>query len=218
MVMKEVVEDKKIELIRSGTKIPENNVNILDLIDTSQLYWLINDDIKKYNHHNTLQGFINDIVDNITPTTAHNSIKATYTEYDVINGLNEDLRHLRYWLEDNINDNGNKNRHENTNPADNGLKSNNTICAHIVEEKEGWFYEWADTNDERNNYYHIPTEKNEAGSSHTFTGDNNIFKLTKIKHNRKSKTRLVIEVSTSIKINFYIGEGQKKHGAFEANN
>ena len=34
MVMKKVVEDKKMELMRSGTKIPMNNVDVLDLIDT----------------------------------------------------------------------------------------------------------------------------------------------------------------------------------------
>ena len=37
MIMKEAVEDKKMDLMRSGTKIPENNINILDLIDTLQL-------------------------------------------------------------------------------------------------------------------------------------------------------------------------------------
>ena len=41
--------------------------------------------------------------------------------------------------------------HENNNGAmklaDTGLKSNNTLSAHIVEEKEGWFYEQADNYD-----------------------------------------------------------------------
>ena len=71
----------------------------------------------------------------------HNSNKATYTEQDEINDLNEDLRHLRYGLGDNINDDNNKNSYENTNLVNNGLKSNNTIGAHTVEEKEGLFYE-----------------------------------------------------------------------------
>ena len=137
MVMKEAVEDKKMELMRSGTKIAENDVDVLDLINTSQLYWLINDDINKYNHCNTVQGFINDMVDNIIPTMAHNSNKATYTEQDEINDLNEDLRHLHYGLGDNINDDDNEDSRDNTNIADNGLKFNNTIAAHIVEEKEG---------------------------------------------------------------------------------
>ena len=38
--------------------------------------------------------------------------------------------------------------HENNNDAlklaDTGLKANNTLGAHVVEEKEGWFYDWAD--------------------------------------------------------------------------
>ena len=59
--------------------------------------------------------------------------------------------------------------------------------------------------DEWNGYYHTLTEEDEPGSSHTFTGDNNIFELTKIKRNGKSKTRLVSEVSTSVKSNFYMG-------------
>ena len=67
---------------------------------------------------------------------------------DEINDLNEDLRYLRYGLGDNIKDDDNKNSHNNAILANNGLKSNNTIGAHIVEEKEGWFYEWADTYDE----------------------------------------------------------------------
>ena len=75
--------------------------------------------------------------------------------------------------------------------------------------KEGWFYEWADTHDEWNNYYYTPTEENESGSLHTFTGDDSILKLTKTKHNRKSTTRLMSEVPTSVKSDFYIGERQK---------
>ena len=74
------------------------------------------------------------------PTIVHNSKAATYTEQDGINDLNGDLRHLRYGLGDNINDDNNKNSHDNTNITDNGLKSNNTIGAHIVEEKKRWFY------------------------------------------------------------------------------
>ena len=38
MVMKEAVEDKKTDLMRSSTKIPENDVDVLDLIDTLELY------------------------------------------------------------------------------------------------------------------------------------------------------------------------------------
>ena len=89
IVRKEAVEDKKMELMRSGTKIPKNDVDVLDLIDTSELYGLINDGIDKYNHRNTVQGFINYMVGNTNiPTMVHNSNKATYTEQDEINDLN----------------------------------------------------------------------------------------------------------------------------------
>ena len=98
------------------------------------------------------------MVHNTIPTTAHNSNKATYTEQDEINDLNENLRHLHYGLGDNNNDDENENSHNNTNPANNGFRSNNTIGAHILIEKEGWFYEWAATYDEWNDYYQIPTE------------------------------------------------------------
>ena len=95
------------------------------------------------------------MVDNTIPTTAHNSNEAIYTEQDDSNDLNEDLCHLHYGLGDNINDDDNKNSHDNTNLANNGLMSNNTIGAHILEEKEGWVYEWADMYDEWDDYYHI---------------------------------------------------------------
>ena len=210
MVMKEAVEDKKMDLMRSGTKIPENNVYVLDLINTLQLYGSINNGINKYNHRNTVQGITNDMVNNTnSPTMVHNSNKVTYTEQYEINDLNDDLRHLRCGLGDNINDDDNKNSHDNINLVNNRLKSNNIIGAHIMEEKEGRFYEWADTYDEWNDYYHISTEENEPGSSHTITGDNNIFELAKAKHNGKSKTKLVSEVSISVKSNFYIGKRQK---------
>ena len=88
MVMKESVEDKKMDLMQSDTKIPENDVHVLDLIDTLELYWLINVGINKYNHSNTVQEFINDMVDNTISTTAHNSNEATYTEQNEINDLN----------------------------------------------------------------------------------------------------------------------------------
>ena len=92
--------------------------------------------------------------------------------------------------------------------ADTGSKSNNTLGAHIVEEKEEWFYEWADKYDVQNDYFYTPTEENEPGRSHTFTGDNSIFKLNKTKHNRRSKTRLESEVPTSVKSDFYTGKRQ----------
>ena len=89
------------------------------------------------------------------------------------------------------------------------LNSNNTLGAHVVEEKERWFYKWTGSYDMWNGYSYTPTKENEPGSSHTFTGDNSISKLTKTKHRGKSKTRIVSEVSiTSIKQDFYIGKRQ----------
>ena len=94
--------------------------------------------VDKYNNRNIVQGFINDMVGNTNvPTMVRNSHEATYTEQDEINDLNKDLLHLRNGLGDNINNANNKNSHDNTNLTNNGLKSNNTIGAHIVEEKEG---------------------------------------------------------------------------------
>ena len=52
--MKEAVEDKKMELMRSGTKIPAKDVDVLCLIDTLDLYGLVNDGINKYNDRNTV--------------------------------------------------------------------------------------------------------------------------------------------------------------------
>ena len=55
--------------------------------------------------------------------------------------------------------------HENNNGAmklaETGMESNNTLGAHIVEEKEGWFYGWADKYDVWNNYSHTSTNENE---------------------------------------------------------
>ena len=92
--------------------------------------------------------------------------------------------------------------------ADTGLKSNNTLGVHIMEEKEGRFCGWADKYDVWNDYSYAPTKENEPGISHTFMDDNSILKLTKTKHNRRSKIRLVSEVPTSIKSSFYIGQRQ----------
>ena len=50
MVMKEAVEDRKMELMRSGKKIPVKDVDVLNLIDTSELYGFINDGIDKCNN------------------------------------------------------------------------------------------------------------------------------------------------------------------------
>ena len=45
MVMKEAVEDKKVELMRSGRNVPTKDVDVLYLIDTFDLYGLLNDGI-----------------------------------------------------------------------------------------------------------------------------------------------------------------------------
>ena len=76
--MKEAVEDKKVELKQSGTKIPAKDVDVLRLINTSDLYGLINDGINKYDDHNTVQGFINNMVGNTdSPTVVEGNNKMT---------------------------------------------------------------------------------------------------------------------------------------------
>ena len=122
MVMKKAVEDKKVELMQLGTMIPAKDVDVLCLIDTSGLYKLINDGINKYNDCNTVQGFINDMVGNTTVVESSN--KATPASK-----LGKAKPVVVY-----------ENNHGNTKLAKPGLKSNNILGAHIVEEKEGWFY------------------------------------------------------------------------------
>ena len=79
----------------------------------------------------------------------------------------------------------------------------------ILEEEEDGFYQWADKYEQWDNNPYTPEERNETGGSPTFNTDNNVFNLTKTKHNRKSKTRIVSEVFTSnIRSDFYIGERQ----------
>ena len=74
MIMKDAVEDKKLELTQSGMKIPENDTDVLSLVDILELYGLINDGINKYNHRNTVQGVNNNMVGNTkVPTKVHSS-------------------------------------------------------------------------------------------------------------------------------------------------
>ena len=54
IVMNEAVANKKMELMRSSTKIPVKDIDVLNLIDTSELYGLINDGIDKYIDRNTV--------------------------------------------------------------------------------------------------------------------------------------------------------------------
>ena len=76
--MEKVVEDKKVELKQSGTKIPAKDVDILRLINTSNLYGLINNGINKYNDYNTAQEFTNDMVGNAdAPTVIKGIVEAT---------------------------------------------------------------------------------------------------------------------------------------------
>ena len=101
--------------------------------------------------------------------------------------------------------------------TDTELKSNNTLGAHIVKEKEGWFYEWADNYDILNDYSYAPTKEDEPGSSHTFTADSSIFKLIKTKHNKKLKTKIVSKVPTYMDSVFTLGNVNHKYRTFEAN-
>ena len=79
----------------------------------------------------------------------------------------------------------------------------------ILEEEEDGFYQWVDKYDLWDNNPYTPTKGNEMGGSHTFNVDNSVFNLTKTKHNGKSKTRIVSEVSTlNNKSDFYIGKCQ----------
>ena len=79
----------------------------------------------------------------------------------------------------------------------------------ILDEEEDDFYQWAENYDQWDNNPYTPVEGNETGGSHTFNVDNSVFNLTKTEQNRKSKTRIVSEVSTSNnKSDFYIGKRQ----------
>ena len=88
IVIKGTVRDKMLELIQSGKKIPENDVDVLDLTDTSDLYGMINEGINKHYQRDTAQRVTNEMV-NITnvSTTAHSNNKATYVGQEEINDL-----------------------------------------------------------------------------------------------------------------------------------
>ena len=59
--------------------------------------------------------------------------------------------------------------------VDTGMNFNNTLGVHIMGEKKGWFYEWADNYDVWNDYSYTSTKENEQRSSHTFMDDNSII-------------------------------------------
>ena len=82
------------------------------------------------------------------------------------------------------------------------------VPAIILEEEDG-FYKWADKYDIWDSNLYTPTKGNEMRGSHTFNVNNSVYNFTKTKHNGKSKTRIVNEVSTSNKkSDFYISERQ----------
>ena len=92
-----------------------------------------NGGINKYNDYSTVQGFINDMVGNTNvPTVVESSDKATAASK--LGKYKPVVVH--------------ENNHGNVKIAGTGLKSNNIHGANIVEEKEGWFYAWADMYDE----------------------------------------------------------------------
>ena len=84
------------------------------------------------------------------------------------------------------------------------METNNSLGAHVLEEKEEWFYQCANNYDVRNCDPYPPKKGIEMGGTHILTGDTDVVKLTNTKHNRKSKTRIVSEVSRSNKSDFYI--------------
>ena len=118
--MKEAMEDKKVELRQSGMEIPAEDVYIVHLIDTSYLYGLINDGVNKYNDFNITQitSMFDDrntatVVDTNNKTTT--SDKASTAKPIVVHENNNGAMKL----------------------AETEMESNNTLGAHIMEEKEG---------------------------------------------------------------------------------
>ena len=51
----------------------------------------------------------------------------------------------------------------------------------VLEEKEEWFYQWADSYDVWNNNAYTPTKGNRMGGSHKFNVDTSSFNLTRTK-------------------------------------
>ena len=101
-----------------------------------------------------------------------------------------------------------KNNNHSVERANTVLKPNNILGAHVLEKKEELFYQWTDNYDVWNSNSYSPTKGIEIGGSHTFTSNTDVINLTKTKHNGKSKTKIVSEVSTSNELNFYIGKRQ----------
>ena len=57
-----------------------------------------------------------------------------------------------------------ENKNDGVKRANTGLEPNNILGAHILEEKEEWFYQWADNYDVWNNNSYKPTKENEMGA------------------------------------------------------
>ena len=74
IVIKEAVRDKMLELIQSDKKIPENDVDVLDLIDTLDLYGMINEGINKHYQRDAAQRVTNDMMHITNVLTPHTVI------------------------------------------------------------------------------------------------------------------------------------------------
>ena len=145
---------------------------------------------------NMVEGFINDMLPKSTylqaPTIVEDNNKTT--NRNEIGDLNPTAT-----------DNKDNNSVERANTV---LNTNNILGAHVMEEKKKWFYQCADNYDVWNSDSYSPKKGMEMGGSHTITRNSDVFNLTKTKHNRKSKTRIISEVSTPNKSDFYIRERQ----------
>ena len=89
---------------------------------------------------NRVQGFINDMV-SVTINTDAPTVVEDNNKTTEASRLGKAKPVVVY-----------KNSNGNTKLANTGLKSNNTLGAHIVEEKEEWFYGQADKYDVWNSY------------------------------------------------------------------
>ena len=118
-VMKEEFEGKTVELKQSSRKIPAKDVDVLRLIDTSDLYGLINDSINKYNDCNTAQEFTNNMVGNADASTVIKGI-VEVTAASKLGKAKPVVVHI--------------NNYSNTKLTDTELESNKTLGTHIVEE------------------------------------------------------------------------------------
>ena len=120
-----------------------------------------------------VEGYINDI----TP-------KSSYLEAPtVVKDNNETTnRNEKRDLNPTAVDESNNNRVKRANTV---LKANNILSAYVLEGKEEWFYQSTGNYDVWNSDSYPPKKGMEMGGSHTFTGDTDVFNLTKTKQNGK---------------------------------